>query len=408
MNRRMPNPLNSNPGNSPGANENLLSGELSLPTAIIWSSRLNSNIAWMQAFADSNAVKLAPHGKTTMCPAIFSRQIKAGAWGMTLATSAQVAVAASHGVNRVILANQLVGNGNMAALSECLDRIDFYCIVDSTDNVRQLARFFQARGQQLQVLIEIGVARGRTGCRSIADLVAIRESIAASDHLLLSGVEVYEGILSGDSAETEVAALLDRVVETTESLIADDAFDVDEVVLTGAGSAWYDLVTERFKSPALPPRVVPVIRPGSYVIHDTGMYNAFQKALLDRSSAAAQLTGSLKNCLEVVACVQSIPEDGLAIIAMGKRDIGFSDGLPSPEWHFRIGDEQRQIAPPHWEVFKLMDQHTFMRTGATDNLKVGDMIAFSASHPCLTCDKWRDFHVVDDDLRVVDRWPTFF
>ncbi len=386
----------------------ILSGDICLPTAILSLSKLNANIAWMQEFADSNGVKLSPHGKTTMCPTIFDKQLNAGAWAMTLATAAQVTVAANHGVERVILANQLVGFGNMSTVSMHLDAIEFYCIVDSIDNVTQLANFYQNKNQQIQVLIEIGVGHGRTGCRTTAEVSAIETAISKSDNLLLAGIEVYEGVIHNGDAESDVTSLLNRAIDTTKTLIAQNAFDTDEIILTGAGSAWYDQVTKQFTTSNLPDNVVPVIRPGSYVIHDTGMYDAFQDTVLDRSTTARKMPGKLQNCLEVVAYVQSIPEEGLAIIAMGKRDIGFSDGLPSPEWRFRIGSDAQQPALQHWEVFELMDQHTFMRTKSTDDLKVGDMIGFSASHPCLTCDKWREFVIVDDNLCVMDRWPTFF
>ena len=404
----MTDPANSAPLDVSAVPQNILSGDLVLPAAIISLSRLNSNIAWMQSFADDNGVLLSPHGKTTMCPAIFNKQTDAGAWAMTLATSAQVAAAANHGATRVILANQLVGAGNMSVISEHLDTIEFYCIVDSIDNVRELAEFFQKRKQQIRVLIEVGISQGRTGCRTASEVTALASAIAEYDSLLLAGIEVYEGILHGDNAEPEVITLLGKVLDITQLLIDDGAFELDKILLSGAGSAWYDLVTKHFKASALPDSVMPIIRPGSYVIHDTGMCNAFQDAVLKRSEAAGQMPGRLQNCLEVLAYVQSIPEPGLAIIAMGKRDIGFSDGLPSPEWHFRIGSEKPNIAPAHWEVFELMDQHTFMRINAADNIKVGDMLAFSASHPCLTCDKWREFVVVDDALNVIDRWPTFF
>ena len=404
----MTDPANSAPLDLAAVPQNILSGDLLLPAAIISLAKLNSNIAWMQSFADDNGVLLSPHGKTTMCPAIFNKQTHAGAWAMTLATSAQVAAAANHGATRVILANQLVGAGNMSVVSEHLDTIEFYCIVDSIDNVHELAEFFQKRKQQIRVLIEVGISQGRTGCRTASEVAALASTIAEYDSLLLAGIEVYEGILHGDNAELEVSTLLGKVLDITQLLIDDGAFELDKILLSGAGSAWYDLVTKHFKAAALPDSVMPIIRPGSYVIHDTGMCNAFQDAVLKRSEAAGHRPGRLQNCLEVLAYVQSIPEPGLAIIAMGKRDIGFSDGLPSPEWHFRIGSEKPNIAPAHWEVFELMDQHTFMRINAADNIKVGDMLAFSASHPCLTCDKWREFVVVDDELHVIDRWPTFF
>src|SRR5690606_4189099 len=132
---------------------------------------------------------LAPHGKTTMAPALFACQLAAGAWGMTLATATQVAIAHAHNVRRVVMANQLVGKQNMLIISELLagDELDFYCLVDSVENIRDLAAFFSARNQSLQVLIEIGVTGGRCGTRTPADVDRLVAEIARHPSIKLAG-----------------------------------------------------------------------------------------------------------------------------------------------------------------------------------------------------------------------------
>ncbi|MGI4859065.1 MAG: hypothetical protein ACRYHA_19525, partial [Janthinobacterium lividum] len=52
----------------------LLQEDVSLPVAVLRESRIEHNLRWMQAFIDRYGVKLAPHGKTTMSPALFQRQ----------------------------------------------------------------------------------------------------------------------------------------------------------------------------------------------------------------------------------------------------------------------------------------------------------------------------------------------
>ena len=42
------------------------------------------------------------------------------------------------------------------------------------------------------------------------------------------------------------------------------------------------------------------------------------------------------------------------------------------------------------------------------HLKVGDIIAFGTSHPCLTFDKWRYINVIDDNYNVVGIFDTYF
>jgi hypothetical protein len=66
---------------------NILREEVSLPVAVLRQSRIQHNLRWMQDFMQRYGVKLAPHGKTTMSPALFHLQLKHGAWGITLATA---------------------------------------------------------------------------------------------------------------------------------------------------------------------------------------------------------------------------------------------------------------------------------------------------------------------------------
>ena len=87
--------------------------DVSLPALVIHRQALEHNIRWMQAFVSNSGAELAPHGKTSMVPALFRRQLEEGAWGMTLATAVQTRAAYAHGVRRILMANQLVGAPNM-------------------------------------------------------------------------------------------------------------------------------------------------------------------------------------------------------------------------------------------------------------------------------------------------------
>ena len=142
--------------------------DVSLPALVLHRDALEHNIRWMQAFVSNSGAQLAPHGKTSMMPALFQRQIEAGAWGITLANAVQTRAAYAGGVRRVLMANQLVGAPNMALIADLLadPDFDFHCMVDHPDNVADLGLFFAARGLRLNVMIEYGVVGGRCGCRS--------------------------------------------------------------------------------------------------------------------------------------------------------------------------------------------------------------------------------------------------
>src|ERR1700722_12820687 len=146
---------------------NLLREDLSLPAAVLYRDRMEHNLKWMQRFIDAYGVSLAPHGKTTMAPRLFRMQLDGGAWGITLASAHQTLVAYTHGVRRVLMANELVGRQNMRIVADLVgdSEFEFYCLVDSAANVEQLGNYFKGRGQRLKVLLELGVTGGRCGVR---------------------------------------------------------------------------------------------------------------------------------------------------------------------------------------------------------------------------------------------------
>ncbi|MDW5264637.1 MULTISPECIES: amino acid deaminase [Acidobacteriaceae] len=387
---------------------NLLREDLSLPTAVLYQEKLLHNLHWMQQFITTYGVKLAPHGKTTMAPKLFDLQLKGGAWGITLATAHQVAVAYQHGVRRVLLANQLVGKQNMAIISRLLEdeAFDFYCLVDSAEQVEQLGRFYRAKGQRLQVLIELGVEGGRTGVRDAEQLQSVLNALDAwREQLVLCGVEIYEGVLKD---EASIRDFLHRAVDITRKLALEKRFGGQRILLTGAGSAWYDVVADVFSKAELGDSVDVVLRPGCYLTHDVGIYREAQQEILKRNPIAKQMHSSLQPALQLWAYVQSVPEKERAIVALGKRDAAFDAGLPTPVLRYRPGTAAPAAVPAGWELTKMMDQHAYLQIAEGDDIRVGDMIGFDISHPCLTFDKWRCLPMLNSDYDVVDVVQTFF
>src|SRR5712692_2451716 len=229
-----------------GLEWNLLREDLSLPTAVLYEDKLAHNVEWLQKLAEEYGAKLAPHGKTTMAPKLFARQMQAGAWGITLATAPQVRVAYEHGVHRLLMANQLVGRQNMAIISRLLEdpQVEFFCLVDSAEQVESLGRFFQERGQRLNVLIELGVQGGRTGVRDPGQLGKLLANLSFwRDHVALCGIELYEGVLDD---EVSIREFLQHALRVTTELAEEKRFDRIPIMLSGAGSAWYDVVADVF------------------------------------------------------------------------------------------------------------------------------------------------------------------
>ncbi|MCG9546763.1 amino acid deaminase [Vibrio sp. Isolate33] len=385
----------------------LVDEEVSLPVAIIKQSALTNNLNWMQSFADHHQVKLSPHGKTSMTPDFFRQQLENGAWGITVATPAQAEIAAMAGAKRIIMANQLVGKTNMAIIEQLISEfdVDFYCCVDSSVNVQQLNQYFANKKQTLKVLIEFGVPGGRCGCRSPQEVLELAQTIQDSPALSLAGIEVYEGVIHGDNAEQDIRTFLNQALTSVESL-ASDGLITGQPIITGAGSAWYDVVAECLANLT---DYLAIIRPGCYAIHDTGIYLDAQSKVLQRAQVnqgyACELGGDLESALEVWAYVISRPEPTKLVVGLGKRDVAFDAGLPIAERGYRNGEA---ISVKGLTATAVMDQHTFVETDGSAEIEVGDMIAFSTSHPCLTFDKWRYIAISDDDHQVTNWVETCF
>jgi D-serine dehydratase len=199
---------------------------------------------------------------------------------------------------------------------------------------------------------------------------------------------------------------MDRVERVAGECAAEGLFDAGEIIVSAGGSAVFDRVVPRLRV-ALPLRVHGLLRSGCYVTHDQGHYRRLVHEV-NRRLGCSDADG-LRAALEVWALVQSIPEPGLAILAVGKRDISFDLGMPMPLAVCARASRERVAAPAGWSVQKLNDQHAYLHLGAdAHGLQVGDRVCLGLSHPCTTFDKWRWMPVVDEEYGVVDAIVTCF
>jgi len=389
-------------------------GDLDLPAAILRDSVIGQNGRWMAEFLHRTGASICPHGKTTMAPQLFHRQLADGAWGITLATATQVRVAYEYGVKRILMANELVEEGSVRWIQRTLDQdpaFDFTCLVDSVDGVHRLERAAQGR-RPLRVLVELGIQGGRTGVRSLAEGLTVARAVKASPRLALRGVECYEGIIVTQDPAADEAAItkwLDLLGDLAHRCAAEDLFETDEVLLTAGGSAYFDLVVHRLARLDLGRLSRVLLRSGCYLSHDGDHYARLMALLEGRLPEAWRMPSHLTQALELWGQVISRPEPTLAFLNFGKRDTGQDMGLPRPAKWFRKGlHGVPEAAPESWRLSMLHDQHAKLELPAGADLAVGDLVGCAISHPCTTFDKWPVLFSVDDGYRVVGAVKTFF
>ncbi|WP_298329895.1 amino acid deaminase [Asticcacaulis sp.] len=395
-------------GQIPAQGWRLLMGDVPLPAAVLRRSSLDRNIELMQRYLAVSGMQLAPHGKTTMCPQLFERQLLAGAWGITVANVQQLALCHAVGVPRVLIANEVVGAAELdvfAGLSAKASGSAYYLLLDSVQGAHQLQAAMVARpdAPPARVLIDVGFVGGRCGVRSLAEGLEVADELRGLDRLRLVGVAGYEGLLANASA---VDVYLDTIVGLLTILRADGRFaDPDQILLSAGGSAYFDLVARLFGGEA-GRGIVPILRSGCYLTHDDGLYNRLLRDVAARGEAPC-----LEPALEVWTRVLSRPEPGMLILSAGKRDLSHDIELPIMRNWYRMGLHSIPQPTGGWRIVKLSDQHAHVQADVPETatpLQVGDMVALGISHPCTTFDKWRLLLEVDDEYCVVGGLRTFF
>ena len=394
-------------------NWNVLGGDFMLPVMVLKDSALRHNIELMSSYCKRHDILLAPHGKTSMAPQLLKMQLDDGAWGVTAATMSQVRVWRAFGVERVILANQLVEPASVrwvAAEMEADPVFEFYCLVDSAAGVRLLESALGdiKLGRSLQVLLEVGPTGGRAGCRTLDQALEVARAVAGSRRLALAGVEAFEGVIHAKSLAGTLEAIdaflggmRAMVVELDEAGLFSEA---PGVIVTAGGSAFLDRVVAGLGAQwklSRPMRLI--LRSGCYLTHDAIHYSQ-----LTPFGGRIPETGPLEEALEVWGAVLSLPEPGLALLGFGKRDVSHDLELPVPRFVKSTGPQPPRPLRADASIVALNDQHAFMKVGAGANLKVGDLVGCGISHPCTAFDKWRLIPVVDDGYRVIDAVLTYF
>jgi D-serine dehydratase len=381
--------------------------DLEPPFVVIRRSALEHNVSLMAAYCLEQRVSIAPHGKTTMAPQLWRRQLDAGAWGISAATAAQARVMRAAGVPRILVANPLTDAAAIRWAAQDLrdPANELACYVDSERGFELLETVLreEAPPRPLPVLLELGHAGGRTGCRGAEEALAIARRVATSPNLLLVGLAGYEGTIARDRepvALDEVRRYLADLRALVMRLREHDLLSSGSFVSVG-GSVFFDLVVDELGAGRSEAAMPVVLRAGAYVVHDVGMY--------ERSSPFAHraVEGRFRNAIEVWGAVLSTPEDGLAIVGLGRRDVSFDQGLPRVLAARRGGGVQEDLDGAV-EAVGLDDQHLYCRVRPGARLHVGELVACGISHPCSMFDRWRFLPMVDDDDAVVEVVATFF
>lgn len=386
----------------------VLNGDIPMPALVLKETALANNLAAMAAYARNAGALLCPHGKTTMAPQLFARQIEAGAWGLTAATPAQLAVYRHYGVRRILYANELVEPHVIDWLDQELATdpdFEFYCLVDSPAAVEMLDRRLRRSKSPVNVLIEIGYPGGRCGVRDLDSARRLAAVVEDSPRLALRGIECFEGLIARSQLDETIQAV-DEFLSFTHAVSRDlvtrtSLREAETVLVSAGGSAFFDRVISAFDgSDSTVDRTRLILRSGCYLTQDGGFYNGVSP-LAGRAEVPVLL-----DAIELWSTVLSRPEPNLVITGMGRRDAPYDMGLPQAVRFATPGGNPCSLEGA--QVKRLDDQHAHIAVPGDSTLRPGDLVGSAISHPCGAFDRWRVILVVDDDYRVTEAITTCF
>lgn len=392
-------------------------GVMSLPVLTMDQAVYAQNRDAMMAYVRAHGVAIAPHAKTPLIPELAHDLVAAGAWATTVADIRQASVMLRAGLKRLVIANQVGGRNGARRLAGLLanwPEAEVFVCADSVAAAQALiAAWDGADGlPRLQVLVEVGAgragARDRKTAKSVIGLLA-----EAGPGIRLAGVSAYEGSAIRATPEATGAAIkglmhlmLDVLADIRSAVGPEHA-----LVVTAGGSVQFDRVVKGLAGPvAADGNAMLLLRSGAIFFHDHGTYHRSLQAMDARGgfdlgagpvAAATQFKPALRLWAEVLSC----PEPGLVVCGYGARDAAGGDDMPRPLNRYRDGAASPLAGVT---VTKQNDQHAFLSTSSDCDIKVGDVLEFGISHPCLAFDLYRVVFGVDRAGRVRHAYQTWF
>ena len=390
-------------------------GDLPFPVAVLKESALAHNLAWMADFTRATGVLLAPHGKTTMAPQLFARQIEAGAWGITFATMQQASLGVRIGPaahhprqsarrprgHRAGDASRCDDAGPGAARPRRFDRA-----VAADRGARNAARR-RAAAQR---------AAGNGNRRRPRRLPHRRRGDG--------GGARRRGEPRGPAFRRRVLRRLERHRRRRGRSDRGRALDARRATrwrgsamrkassarrrsrFRPGGSAVFDLVARGLPLPLSRP-VRTILRSGCYVTHDSGFYERFLRAgprAKRRRMARARRAQAGAGNLDARSSRDPSPVSRSSRSASATRRSISTCRCRSPA----CGTACARRSTRAGASTSSTTSTPTCRFRPTPTSRVGDLVGCGISHPCTTFDKWRWMPVVDDDYGVTGAIRTFF
>lgn len=338
--------------------------DIPTPALIIEKQAMERNIAKMKALVEKLPMELYPHYKSNKCAWIALRQLTDGAEGITCATIAEAEDLVMHGINTIVIANQIVGEAKCARLAEIAVGRKVTVCVDAAENILELEEAARKAGCTLRVLVEYDVGMRRCGVSTAEEVAALAKLIAGQPHLLFEGIQAYAGQLSHErdfEYRAAEVARIEKEVAGVKAFVEAAGFPVKEVC--GGSTGTVEL------RPA--DSVYTQLQCGSYLFMDA----SYEK---------------LDLCFEQSLFLLA------TVISRGKDRFVIDAGVKS----FAMDQEPPYLADLPGAQVNFSEEHTAVY-GVAAPPEPGTLIRCVPGHCCTTISRHKEIYLVDGD--EVDR-----
>ncbi|NTG28733.1 DSD1 family PLP-dependent enzyme [Agrobacterium rhizogenes] len=353
--------------------------QLDTPALIVELQALTRNIARMAEFSAMHGVKLRPHVKTHKSIEIASRQVAAGAIGVSCATLGEAEVMVGGGIPGVLITSPVVTAGKISRLIDLTRRAGpggVLIVVDHPRNVADLLRATAGLDHPLDILIDFDAGQHRTGAANEAAVLDLAALVHDEPRLRLRGLQAYAGHLQHIAERPPRSAAAAEVRATVARIVAGAARGgIQFEIVTGAGTGTYDFDSED--------EVFTELQTGSYVFMDA----EYAGVLTDGVSASP-----FEIALFVQTAVVSVNNPDWVTVDGGTKSFATDGGVPVVA---------RGVDPASRYAFFGDEHGKLMPIGPRPDL--GARIEFVTPHCDPTVNLHDVYHVVDGDA-LIDIW----
>lgn len=325
------------------------------------------NIGRMAEAMAGLPASLRPHVKVHKSPQLATRQVDAGAIGLSCATVWEALILAAAGLDGLFVVNTVTAPAKLATLAMLARERRVLVAVDDLGAARLLADAARANGSTVGVLIELDTGMGRAGVDSAEAALALARGMSSLEGIRLDGVTGYEGHCAltpeREARARKQAAAMGYLVAVAERIRA-DGFALPIVSAAGTATwAWtagFPGVTES--------------QAGSYVVMD---------------NFHGQMVPEFDRALTVATTVISRPT-GRIIVDAGSKSLG--DAMSA------------SILGSDLPVIRFDEEHGIFGS-AGDWPALGQVVQLFPGYAPSTVNWYDAYHVVQGGV-VVDIWPV--